>query len=205
MTGRKALEDLQLVGGRPCLDFINTEGEVRNGPPERLPSYEALVAWSVLVGIMDQDAADRLIRQGALKAAGAATVLKRAMILREALYRIFTVTIEERTPDPADRIVLDKELGTALAHLRTVPAAGIWLWEFVDGEELDSMLWTLAHDAADLLTSQDLDRVRECSGSNCTWLFADKSRNRSRRWCAMADCGNRSKARRFYSRQKAGA
>ncbi len=201
----EALKDLQLVGGRPCLDFINTEGELRNGPPERLPSYEALVAWSVLIGIVDEDAADRLIRRGARKTAAATAVLERAAILREALYRIFTATIEGRTPEPADRAVLDEELGKAFAHLRTVPADGIWRWEFVGGEELDSMLWPLARDAAELLTSRDVDRVRECSGSECTWLFADKSRNRSRRWCDMAECGNRSKARRFYRRQKADA
>jgi len=86
-----------------------------------------------------------------------------------------------------------------------VPTDGAWRWEFVDGEELDSMLWPIVRDAAELLTSRDFDRVTECSGSDCTWLFADKSRNRSRRWCDMAECGNRSKARRFYRRQKSGA
>ena len=67
------------------------------------------------------------------------------------------------------------------------------------------MLWRLAVDASDLLTSTDLDRVRECSGDTCSWLFLDRSRNRSRRWCDMADCGNRAKARRHYSRLKAGS
>jgi len=37
--------------------------------------------------------------------------------------------------------------------------------------------------------------------SACTWLFLDRSRNRSRRWCSMATCGNRAKARRHDRRR----
>jgi predicted RNA-binding Zn ribbon-like protein len=44
--------------------------------------------------------------------------------------------------------------------------------------------------------------VRECSGDTCGWLFVDTSRNHSRRWCDMEDCGNRAKARRHYLRRK---
>jgi predicted RNA-binding Zn ribbon-like protein len=33
-------------------------------------------------------------------------------------------------------------------------------------------------------------------------LFLDISRNRSRRWCDMRDCGNRAKASRFYKKSK---
>ncbi|HXO42658.1 MAG TPA: CGNR zinc finger domain-containing protein, partial [Thermoanaerobaculia bacterium] len=58
--------------------------------------------------------------------------------------------------------------------------------------------------AAELLTSDKWRRVRECAGSDCTWLFLDRSRNRSRRWCAMQTCGNRAKARRHYRRARAG-
>jgi len=45
----------------------------------------------------------------------------------------------------------------------------------------------------------DARRVRVCQ--NCRWLFLDRSRNGSRRWCDMAVCGNRQKARRHYQRR----
>jgi len=61
----------------------------------------------------------------------------------------------------------------------------------------------VVHDAAGLLTSEKLDRVEECADDRCGWLFLDVSRNRSRRWCAMEDCGNRAKARRHYKRKRA--
>jgi len=44
-------------------------------------------------------------------------------------------------------------------------------------------------------------RVKTCGG--CGWLFVDRTRNGSRRWCISALCGNRDKARRHYQRKKA--
>jgi predicted RNA-binding Zn ribbon-like protein len=66
------------------------------------------------------------------------------------------------------------------------------------------MLWPVARSAADLLTSaEELARVGQCADDRgCGWLFFDTSRNHSRRWCAMKDCGNRAKARRHYRRQR---
>ncbi|MGI9025541.1 MAG: CGNR zinc finger domain-containing protein [Burkholderiaceae bacterium] len=53
-------------------------------------------------------------------------------------------------------------------------------------------------DAADLLTADNHDRLRTCP--SCEWLFEDRTRNAQRRWCDMADCGSRDKARRYYQR-----
>ena len=38
--------------------------------------------------------------------------------------------------------------------------------------------------------------------NECTWIFLDETKNHSRRWCSMRDCGNRAKARRHYERAK---
>lgn len=66
------------------------------------------------------------------------------------------------------------------------------------------MLWPVARSAADLLVSPDLARVRKCAGPTCDWPFVDMSRNRSRRWCDMRECGNRAKARRYSVRHRSG-
>ena len=71
-------------------------------------------------------------------------------------------------------------------------------------EALERPLWPVLWAAAELLTSADRDRVRACASDPCRWLFLDLSRNRSRRWCSMEDCGNRAKARRHYARSKNG-
>ncbi|MCB0153982.1 MAG: CGNR zinc finger domain-containing protein, partial [Anaerolineae bacterium] len=55
--------------------------------------------------------------------------------------------------------------------------------------------------AAELLTSDRLNRVGQCAGESCGWLFLDTTRNHSRRWCEMEHCGNRAKAKRHYRRR----
>jgi predicted RNA-binding Zn ribbon-like protein len=51
----------------------------------------------------------------------------------------------------------------------------------------------------------DWERLKLCGSHTCRWAFFDKSRNHSSRWCRMASCGNRQKARRFRQRSKANA
>jgi predicted RNA-binding Zn ribbon-like protein len=64
------------------------------------------------------------------------------------------------------------------------------------------MLWPLAWSATELLGSDDVGRLKECAQDDCRWLFLDLSKNRSRRWCSMEQCGNRAKAKRHYERRK---
>lgn len=46
------------------------------------------------------------------------------------------------------------------------------------------------------LVLPDKTRIRACP--NCDWLFLDRSKNKSRRWCDMNVCGNRVKAAAHY-------
>jgi predicted RNA-binding Zn ribbon-like protein len=45
------------------------------------------------------------------------------------------------------------------------------------------------------------ERVRECRGEHCGWLFLDLTKNRSRRWCEMEVCGSRAKMQRYRARR----
>jgi predicted RNA-binding Zn ribbon-like protein len=44
-------------------------------------------------------------------------------------------------------------------------------------------------------------RLKACQRDVCHWLFYDRSRNRSARWCQMAVCGNRTKTRAYRARR----
>ena len=66
---------------------------------------------------------------------------------------------------------------------------------------MDFVLYPIIKSAADFLVSSDLKRLKQCADDFCGWLFMDKSRNYSRRWCSMKDCGNRAKAHRHYQRK----
>jgi predicted RNA-binding Zn ribbon-like protein len=55
------------------------------------------------------------------------------------------------------------------------------------------------------MNEEDWGRLKLCDSPTCRWAFYDQSRNHSSRWCRMASCGNRQKAKRFRERSKAGA
>jgi predicted RNA-binding Zn ribbon-like protein len=48
-------------------------------------------------------------------------------------------------------------------------------------------------------------RLKVCARDTCRWAFYDASRNRVRRWCSMAGCGNYIKMRRAYAARKSRA
>ena len=52
------------------------------------------------------------------------------------------------------------------------------------------------------MADPDWHRLKLCGSATCRWAFYDRSRNQSSRWCTMASCGNRAKARRFRTTHK---
>lgn len=46
-------------------------------------------------------------------------------------------------------------------------------------------------------------RLRACANPDCRLFLVDRSRANQARWCSMATCGNRMKARRHYARGRA--
>ena len=200
----RTASNIELVGGRLCLDFANTvstriEGQGR----EYLSDYGQLVAWSQHTRILTDAEAEVLLDGVASRPDLAAAALERAIALRETIYRIFSATADGREAEEVDLSALNRALHHALARLEVVPTADTFHWSWVVGsDDLDYMLWPVVRSAADLLTSDDLRRVRECVREGCDWLFVDLSKNHSRRWCSMNTCGSRVKARRYYQRKR---
>ena len=210
-----AAAEMKLVGGRLCLDFINTvDGRKSDSPRnesrsivlgDKLTEYSDLVEWSRHAGIVTPTEAERLIQASKRNTREARDVLDRAIALREALYRICKAITTGRRPQTLDLDTVNDELLRARTHERLTHEANGFTWEWVSTEAaLDRMLWSIAHSAAELLTTADLSRLRECSGEECGWLFEDTSRNRSRQWCDMQDCGNLAKVRRYRTRLRGG-
>ncbi len=196
--------ELSLLGGRPSLDFANTaDWHASDNPVETLTSYSELVTWSVHASILNERQGRQMLTEATRRPADSTAVLNRAISLREAIYRIFSAISYRHEPQTTDLAILNTELSTTLAQSRIEFTAEGFVWQW-SGDEgaLDRMLWAVVHDATDLLTSGDLDRVGQCADGRCGWLFLDTSRNRSRRWCSMEDCGNRAKARRHYQRSR---
>lgn len=47
-----------------------------------------------------------------------------------------------------------------------------------------------------------LERLKMCASADCQWIFFDRSKPASRRWCSSLLCGNRAKTRAYRERKK---
>ena len=200
-----APKKFEFVGGELCIDFCNSVGGKRGvRPREYLNSYRDFASWSEQAGLLDARGAQELLRKLAHRPSAGADALRRARLLREAIYRIFLSLAEEKKPGQDDIRELNVELGRSLNRLRVSLGKKGFGWEWdADHIELDHPLGPIARSAADLLTSgRALANIRQCQGDNCGWLFLDSTRNHSRCWCDMRDCGNRAKVRRHRLRKK---
>jgi len=170
-------------------------------PVDHLPSYEELVRFGQQSKLVSEDEAQGLRREAARNPGPATRALRRAVTLREALYRIFTGLAGGRSPAAADLEILNGALPDALIRLRVAARDdGVsWAWGG-DREALDRLVWPVARDAAVFLTSTDLSRLRACANPRCHWVFYDGTRSGTRRWCTMAVCGNQAKLRRYRQR-----
>ena len=201
---RSEAETHRLIGGALCLDFANTlNGHGQPAGHEYLKAYRDLAVWCGRVGSLAAGDAEYLIRAAVRQPARAAAAFERAIALRETIFRIFSAIAHGAPPGAADLAALNEARREGLAHSQIVPTAGGFVVDWTDKAALDWVLWPIALSAADLLTSGNQGAIRACAGQGCDWLFLDTSRNHNRRWCSMDECGNRSKARRFYARKRA--
>ena len=207
--GRAGLVDL--LGGKLCLDFVNTvEPRVapRHGgiPREYLVHYSALIEWAEHVQVVTAEQGRRLLAVAEAQPDTASVVLQRALVLREAMYRIFFALSQGEEPASVDLHVLETAYSQAVntAQLVRMDTNYTLAWMDSGGEMLERPIWPVAHSAIELLMEGDLTRVRDCPthSDGCGWLFYDTSKNGSRRWCSMRGCGNEAKERRRSARKR---
>jgi predicted RNA-binding Zn ribbon-like protein len=126
----------------------------------------------------------------------------RTLTVREGLREL--IAAQRGTSPPPDR--------KALRHLdRAVAGTSFELRFDVDGARLkpagkrpvDQALGTLLAIATAAMLDGSWSRLKSCPGHHCGWVFYDRSRNNSGRWCSMTVCGGREKSRAHYRRHRA--
>ena len=195
------------VGGALALDFVNTASQRVDGPfKEKLVDYSELVRFAEEADAIDESGGQVLLGLAGTNARRATAVVEDARKLREAIYRTFSALGRGDEADAADLETISRHYADAVAHQRLANTADGIQFAWPDPPiSLEQVLWSVAVSATELLVSDDVARVKECATDNCNWLFLDSSKNKSRRWCEMRECGNRAKARRHYARKKGAA
>ncbi|UII34922.1 CGNR zinc finger domain-containing protein [Fulvivirga ulvae] len=201
MTQERSVDNISLHGGWLCLDFINTVHEWTVADPEDyLGTYEDVLRWCSKLGALPSEDINQL-REAYLRYNDKEYKLLRPFIEgREVLYKLFISIIRQQQVMGDMQDKFNKLLSEALSKLSVDVGAGEEPSYYWEGKELKKPLYPVIKSAYDLLMSGKLNRVKECGA--CGWVFLDKSKNNSRRWCDMQACGSAVKAKRYYRKKK---
>ena len=188
------------MGGAPCIDFINTVSwRGRAQSIERLNSYADVLSCCYAWGLLSKR---QMVALSNFPPAKATAALVRARSFREATRNVLLAAARREKPAVADMDFVNAVLARARARQVLHVGDGRLSWQIVETPDADLPLRLVALSFADLIGSDDVCCLRECDGAGCGWMFLDETKNHSRRWCAMNDCGNREKARRHYARSR---
>lgn len=180
------------VAGHPALELCNTRAGWRTEHPrEYLTGYAELAVWARENDLLTRAATLDLLDEARARPRAAAAVLGAARRFREELYDSLVEGSARATAAVAHT--------TARALDDAVPVAGPG-WHLAPGSTLRAPLDAFALAALPLLQDGRSTGVHRCAGAGCGWLFHDPAHRR--RWCTMAVCGNRAKARRFAERHR---
>lgn len=187
-----------------CLSYANTLSWRGNEvPAEALPDFAALLRWLGASAGTSPAGLRRAASWARAHPGKAARVFAEAIELREALYRLFSAIAAGKRTRQLDFTLLQQALAAAPTRRLLAASGGAHGWRIgslrpTAPDLLAPVLWS----AGDALVSDVRHRVRRCANQQCLWLFVDASKGGTRRWCAMASCGNRAKAHRHYVRTR---
>jgi predicted RNA-binding Zn ribbon-like protein len=125
--------------------------------------------------------------------------LRRALAVRGALRSLLLASTGARR-DPGAVDTLNRAAGRAPSSVRFAADGSAELAPAARG--LDGAIARLLAAVARSMVDGTWERLKACPNPDCEWAFYDRSRNRSSRWCKMAECGNRAKARAFRERRR---
>jgi len=168
--------------------FVNTV-DMQDGP-EELSDPNTLGAWLVAHELMESG-------QTVTEAD-----LKHAIAVREAIRGVIGANSGGRVY-PLDIATLDE--AAAASRLRARFGAGGKARLEPEAGGVAGAMGRMVAALFAAMANEDWSRLKLCGSESCRWAFYDRSRNHSSRWCTMASCGNRQKARRFRQRAKATA
>jgi predicted RNA-binding Zn ribbon-like protein len=182
-----------------AFDFLNTL-ELDNGAlVERLTDFDVAVDWLASNGVIqDRARFGTSVKAAEDRAAALARLVKTRTALRDVAHAVAHDDVPERTAIEVVNGALNSRERIELVASKD----GVRLGHSHVGNPVDDVLARIAEPIVREIGAGHDDRIRICASDTCRWIFYDESRSGRRRWCDMATCGNRAKARRHRERQK---
>lgn len=182
-----------------CLNFVNTvDNRSRENAYQYLRHYRHLLEFCAYVGILTPKERQVLEKMAKGFPQQAQQEFEKAIVLRELLYTILSGIISKGRPPAPEFQQLSDLVAQAYSHLELFFDKEIQLG--FARPALEQPVRRIISSAVSLLTSKELPLLKKCP--SCYWLFIDRSKNRSRKWCSMATCGDVSKVKDAYYRKK---
>jgi predicted RNA-binding Zn ribbon-like protein len=202
MKENRQILEIRLDGGNLSLNFVNTIHDRYEEPLEDyLHNYLDLITWANFADAINSSQKKRLLQRSRENQEEANQVYKDSIQLREAIYQCVVSLINRDEVPPVNMQVVNQWLSKAFSNLELTQLDDSLVLDWkAENSGLESVLWPIIRSFADLVTSDDRGRIKQCS--NCGWVFVDNSKNKSRRWCSMETCGNRVKAQRHADKTR---
>ncbi|GAB3804582.1 hypothetical protein GCM10028819_36340 [Spirosoma humi] len=198
------IAEMDLAGGVPCLDFVNTalNDEL---PVERLHSYTDLLTLVHRLSLLDTSTLAALKRLVDQNPEQAERVLQKAREVRQAMLIVFTALTRGQLQQVTAPVLrsFNESIQEALGERGFSIQEGslVLRWERPE-KGLMQAVWVFSLSAYELLTTKAQHLIKQCGA--CAWFFLDETKNHRRKWCDMQTCGTNQKARRYYQRTKQG-
>lgn len=192
-----------MVGGRLCLDFLNTQVHKPKGAVDLISTPEQLLHWLELANLISHEASERLSREWQ-EGDNGKSAWQQAVELRAFLRPIMEALIAGQPVPSASVERLNSVLHEHPAYLTLrYDEEGQFTQEAqFDTDEMHDWIPVIAQDTADFLCQADYSLLKQCDGVGCIRLFYDTTKNHKRRWCSVEKCGRRAKAAAYYRRTK---
>jgi len=122
--------------------------------------------------------------------------------LRSLLRRIVDTLIAENRIQTSDLKALNAYMAGSPEISNLEQAGSKWRLSRVAVKSgFERVLAAISFSFASMIANGDPARIKICANPDCGWVIYDESRNRTRRWCDLKECGNLIRVRRFRARR----
>ena len=190
MPMKKDEMTFQFIGNNAAVDFTNSQVLLRRPFYAPMESADEVLIWLAQAGysvnVKDLEAN-----------------LDKVTELRSGLRALFAACIDGKSIESEHLSLLNKYLPLYFEKKELSLEDGQFVLNTPPRElSVDELLGLLSHDAAKLLSSDKINKLKRCSHDKCILVYVDKSKSGQRKWCSMDICGNRTKSANHYHSTK---